>query len=306
MSEGKQFRVNRESRTGYCFVLPAVLFMAAMIIYPLIYNFNLSFRDMDVMSFKNNSAKYVGLSNFVYLFTSDSVFLDALKHTFQFTSRSLVSQFSIGFALALFFNKKFRLSGMVRGSLIMGYMMPMSVTGLLFKNLFATSTSEGVINAALAALGFIHSSQPIGWLVSEKYALWAVTLANCWVGIPFNMMLLVAGLSSIDQTTYEAATIDGANSLQCFCNITMPLMKSSIVSVLMLGFIYTFKVFDLVYIMTNGGPVNATQVLSSYSYKLSFSQYNFSLGAAVAVVLFVCLMCVGFAYLFLVRKEEVE
>lgn len=306
MTSEKRHFIGRESRNGYFFVLPALIFMAVMIVYPLIYNFRLSLTNLDVMTFKGDTSVSVGLANFVHLFTSDPVFLEALKHTFQFTLRSLAVQFTIGFALAMFFNQKFPLSGMLRGGMLIGYMMPMSVTGLLFKNLFATNVNEGVINAALSLLGIIQPNQPIGWLVSEQYALWAATIANCWVGIPFNMMLLVAGLSTIDQSIYESATIDGASSLQRFIHITLPLMRPAIVSVLMLGFIYTFKVFDLIFIMTNGGPVNATQVLSSYSYKLSFSQYNFSMGAAVAVVLFLCLMCVGFAYLFLVRKEEAE
>lgn len=299
-------RLSRETRVGYYFVLPALVFMACMIVYPMLYNFRLSMMNVDVMTFKDNRAVFVGLENFRQLFQNDPVFLASLKHTFQFTIRCLIIQFTLGFAFALLFTKKFPMGKLIRGLILIAYLMPMAVTGLLFKNMFASSASEGLINAVLTWLRVLKPGQSLGWLLSDQYALWAVTIANCWVGIPFNMLLLVAGLSTIGSDIYEAAMIDGANAMQRFFRITLPMMKQAILSVLMLGFIYTFKVFDLIYIMTNGGPVNATQVLSSYSYKLSFTQYNYSMGAAVAVVLFLCLLCVGLTYLFLVKKEEVQ
>jgi multiple sugar transport system permease protein len=183
-------------------------------------------------------------------------------------------------------------------------MMPMSVTALVFKNMFATGTNEGVINYLLSVLGAVDPASPIGWLIGQQEALWAVIIANCWVGIPFNMLLLTGGLSGISEDIYEAATIDGANSINRFIHITLPLLKPAILSVLMLGFIYTFKVFDLIFVMTKGGPLNATQVLSTYSYRLSFTEYKFSMGATGAVILFLCLMVVGLFYLWLVRNEE--
>lgn len=304
MKHAKRRLIGRESANGYLFVAPALIFMLCMVVYPILYNIRLSFCNLNVMTFKGNTSAFVGLENYRKIFFDDPVFLQAMTHTFQFTIRCLIIQFSVGFLFALLFQQKFPLGGFIRGMILIGYMMPMSVTGLLFKNLFATNPSEGLINAILTGLGVTPSA--IGWLVSERYALWAITLTNCWVGIPFNMLLLLSGLSTIGSDVYEAAIIDGANPMQRFVRITLPLMKPAILSVLMLGFIYTFKVFDVVYIMTNGGPVNATQVLSSYSYKLSFTQYDFSRGAAVAMVLFLCLLCVGIAYLALVRREEIN
>lgn len=172
--------------------------------------------------------------------------------------------------------------------------------------MFATGTNEGVINYILSVIRLVDSASPIGWLIGQNEAMWAVIIANCWVGIPFNMLLLTGGLSGIPEDIYESATIDGANSFRRFIRITLPLLKPAILSVLMLGFIYTFKVFDLIFVMTKGGPLNATQVLSTYSYRLSFSEYRFSMGAAGAVILFLCLMVVGLFYLWLVRNEEVN
>lgn len=288
-------------RSGYLFMAPALLFLILIIGYPVIYNFQMSFVDLNVMTFKGNNTTFQGFGNYITLF-HDDVFLTAFKNTIVFTIWCLVIQFTVGFLLAVFFSKKFPLSGSIRGVILISYMMPMSVTGLLFKNMF--DTDGGIINAVLLNLHLIQ--QPIGWFVSGGSALWAIIIANCWVGIPFNMLLLTAGLTNIPHDIYESASIDGANSIQKFFKITIPLLSSSIISVLILGFIYTFKVFDLVYMMTNGGPVNATQMLTTYAYKLSFTEYNFSMGATVGVILFACLMVVGAVYMYLISKEGVE
>lgn len=125
----------------------------------------------------------------------------------------------------------------------------------------------------------------------------ALIVANVWIGIPFNMILLSVGLSTVPKELYESASIDGANAWQSFRHITLPMIRSSIESVLILGFIYTFKVFDLVFVMTGGGPVNATQMLSTYSYKQSFTMFKYGEGAAIANVLFVILMIAAAVYL---------
>ena len=132
----------------------------------------------------------------------------------------------------------------------------------------------------------------------------ALVAANVWIGIPFNMILISTGLTTIPTELYESASIDGAGKLDTFFKITLPLLRPTIESVLILGFIYTFKVFDLVFVMTGGGPVNSTQMLSTYSYKLAFDMYKYSMGSAVANVLFVLLMLVGMLYLRATREES--
>lgn len=289
----------REIRAGYLFVLPALIYMVGLIGYPLFYNIYISFRNLDVTTFKGNTSEFVGLANYAKLLR-DPVFLQTMKQTFQFTIWCLIIQFTIGFLLAVLFSRKFPGQGPMRGAVLISYMMPMSVTGLVFKNMFSSSINEGVINFFLDKIGLM----PVEWLVDERFALWAVIIANCWIGIPFNVLLLTSGLTNITADVYESASIDGANAVQRFLRITVPLMRPAILSVLTLGFIYTFKVYDLVYMMTKGGPLNATQLMSTYSYKLSFTDNQFSLGATSAVILFLCLMVVGAFYLYLVRKEE--
>lgn len=150
-------------------------------------------------------------------------------------------------------------------------MLPVTVTALVFKFMF--SQDSGIINTLLMNLHIID--EPIGWLLNGGTGMAVLIIANSWVGIPFNMLLLTTGLNNISTDVYEAASIDGATKRQQFFKITLPLLKPTIMSTLVLGFVLTFKVFDLVYVMTGGGPVDSTEVLSTYSYKLSFQQFQF-------------------------------
>ncbi|WP_394910902.1 carbohydrate ABC transporter permease [uncultured Robinsoniella sp.] len=284
---------------GYTFIMPGFLYMILILGYPLIYNFILSFKNTNIKNFKSGASVFVGLENYMQLF-KDPTFQLVIRNTFIFTIACLVVQFTIGFLFAMFFSKKFTFAGPIRGLVLIGYMMPMSVTALLGKNMFGVT--EGVINNLLMKLGVIHT--PVEWLVSTSTALIAVIAVNCWVGIPFNMLLLTSGLTGISDDIYESASMDGANKLQRFLHITLPLMKPAILSVLMLGFIYTFKAFDLMFVMTAGGPLNSTDVLGTYSYTQSFTQYEFSKGAASAMILFGCLFIIGLIYLRLTAKED--
>lgn len=288
----------RQNVEGYIFVLPGFCYMLLLLGYPLVYNFILSFKDTNVKNLNNGNSVFIGFDNYVKLF-HDPVFLLVLRNTFIFTVACLVVQFSIGFLFALLFSKKFTFSGPIRGLILIGYMMPMSVTAMLGKNMF---TIDGVINDLAMKIGVMQT--PVEWLVTGNTALIAIIAVNCWVGIPFNMLLLTSGLTGVPQDIYESASIDGANAWHKFWKITIPSIRPAIMAVLMLGFIYTFKAFDLMFIMTSGGPLNATDVLGTYSYTLSFSQYEFSLGAASAIVLFCCLLVVGLAYLRLISKED--
>lgn len=284
---------------GYTFILPGFIYMMVVLGYPLVYNVILAFKNVNVKTFKSGTSVFVGLDNFVTLF-QDPTFQLVFKNTFVFTIGCLVFQFTIGFIFAMFFSKKFTLAGPIRGMILVGYMMPMSVTALLGKNMF--DVSSGVINDLLIKIGLIHA--PVEWLLNGSTAMIAIIAVNCWVGIPFNMLLLTSGLTGISQEVYESAEVDGANGFEKFIYITLPLMKPAIASVLMLGFIYTFKAFDLMFVMTKGGPLNSTDVLGTYSYTLSFTQYEFSLGSATAIILFCCLFIIGLFYLRMISKED--
>ena len=290
----------KEERIGYLFIFPALIFMLAFVGYPIIYNFILSFRDVNVTTFSNPIKPFVGLKNYIEVFQDPTMGI-SIWNTLVFTIGSIAIQFVIGLGLALLFNLKFKLSEPIRGLMVVSYLIPMTVTALLFK--FMYSTSGGIINELLMKFNLI--SQPIGWIIDSKYSMLSVILTNSWVGIPFNMLLLTTGLSNISPTLYEAAKVDGANVFHRFFKITLPCLRPAILSVLVLGFIYTFKVFDLVFVMTNGGPVNTTELMSTFAYKLSFTQFSFSKGAAVANVLFAILFVVSLGYLGLIKEDEV-
>ncbi|BCE03994.1 hypothetical protein RSC2_01974 [Bacillus paralicheniformis] len=281
-------------------MFPAVLFMLALIGYPLIYNIILSFQNVSLANIASKDISFIGIDNYQRL-AQDKVFWASLKNTLLYTAGSVVFQFAIGFLLALFFSMKFRLAPFLRGLMMVSWLIPLTVTALLFK--FMMASNEGVFNQLLLSWGMIDN--PIPWLSDPKIAIWSVIIANIWVGIPFNMLLISAGLSSLPEDVYESASLDGANAFQKFIHLTLPLLRPVITVVMMLGFIYTFKVFDLVFVMTGGGPVHATEVLSTVSYRYSFDEFQFSMGAASANVLFFILLLVSLVYLRLIKKDEV-
>jgi multiple sugar transport system permease protein len=292
-------RFFRYGNVGYLFVLPAALYMVLLVGYPIVSNLLLSLQDVTVTTLSKAAKPFVGLRNYADLF-GDSVLRTAVVNTFVFTLGCLILQFGIGFALALFFDRDFALAKPVRGILMVPWMIPMTVTALMFKFMF--SSNVGIVNQLLQQLGLI--AKPIEWLLQPRLAMFSLIFANTWIGIPFNMILLSTGLTTIPPELKEAAAIDGAGAPQVFFRITVPMLAPVIESVLLLGFIYTFKVFDLVFVMTNGGPVNSTHLLSTYSYKLSFSLFKYSQGAATANILFAILFVVSLIYLAFVYRER--
>jgi multiple sugar transport system permease protein len=302
----KHIRVQSQTRgvklrtlSRYLFVAPALAYIALTMLYPVVSNLRMSLYDVDVSTFLSNTAPFVGLGNYIKVI-SDPAFQNAMVLSVLFTVGSLLFQFVIGFALALFFNRSFPGNGLLRALLLLGWMLPTVVSGSIFR--WMLDGSFGIFNFILQDLGLL--SGPRFWLTDPNTALLGTIIANIWVGVPFNMILLLPGLQSISLSLYEAASIDGATSWQSFRHITLPLMRPVALSVLLLGIIYTFKVFDLVYVMTGGGPVDATTVLPIYVYNLSFSFFRFGDGSAAAMLLLLVLSIVAIGYLWLSQHEE--
>ncbi len=289
----------RQNLPGYLFSLPALAFMVVFVGYPIVNNFILSFQNVNVMTFALPEHPWVGWDTYSTLL-ADPLTWTALSNTTIFTVVCIVVQFTLGFLLALLFQKKFFASQAIRGLLVITWMLPITITALVFK--FMLSPGDGVFDYILIQLGIL--SKPVGWLINPQTALIGVIVTNIWVGIPFNMIILSTALSTVPEQLYESAKVDGASAFQTFLAVTLPYLKSAILSVLVLGLIYTFKVFELIFVMTNGGPVNSTEVLSTVSYKHSFVEYNFSAGAATANILFLILLAISLGYLNQVRKEE--
>jgi multiple sugar transport system permease protein len=268
-------------------------------LYPVYTNLRMSLYDVSVLTFLSGNAPFVGLSNYEKI-VNDPAFLRALALSLLFTAGSLLFQFTIGFALALFFNRPFPGNGALRALLLLAWLLPTVVSGSLFR--WMLDGDYGVLNFALVHLGLLSDGRY--WLIDPGTALAGTILANVWVGIPFNMALLLAGLQGIPAVLYEAARVDGASASQQFRSLTLPLMRPVSLSVLLLGLIYTFKVFDLIYVMTKGGPVDATTTLPIYTYKLTFEFFRFSDGATAATLLLLGLVVVALVYLWASRREE--
>lgn len=286
--------------SNYLFLMPTILFLCIFVLFPMIYNIVLSFQNVNIYNLKGEHS-FIGFTN--YLTTlKDPVFYTSLENSVIFTVCSIFFQFTIGFALALFFNKKFPGRNLFRSLMLLAWMMPMVITASVFQ--WMLSGDYGVINYILMQLGII--SEPQSWLSNHSTALMMTIVANVWVGIPFNMIILLSGLQGLPEQLYEAAKLDGANRFTQFRNITLPLMKPTILVLMMLGLIYTFKVFEIIFIMTAGGPIHSSTVLPIYAYQLSFTTFEFSQGAAVSMIMVLLLTIIAVFYLRAMNKEEIH
>ena len=277
-----------------------LVYMLLTMGYPILVNIQMSFYDVTVSTFLKGGAPFIGLDNYLKLL-NDPGFLKSVQLSLTFTCLSITFQFVIGFALALFFNQSFPGNGVLRALLLLAWLLPSVVVGNVFRWMY--DGDYGILNYVLQSLGLMQDKQY--WLLNANTALLSTIITNAWIGIPFNMMLLLAGLQNIPTTLYEAASLDGADAVKGFLYITLPMMRSVALGILLLTFIYTFKVFDLIYVMTAGGPVDATTVMPIQIYKLTFGFFRFGQGAASATLLLLGLLCLAIGYSRLIQREEV-
>ena len=288
-----------EKLIPYLFILPSVLFLGAILGFPILYSIVISFQKYNLATLVSGKAQFIGLQNYIAVLENPQL-QNALIHSLIFTFFSILFQFTIGLGLAILLNKSFPLNNVMRGVLLSGWQVPSVVTGTVFLWLF--NLDYGLVNFLLTSLKLFH--EPIAWFFQPNTAMVAVIIANIWLGIPFNVILLSAGLAGLPEDVYEAATVDGANGWQKVFYITLPLLKSTILAVLMLGFIYTLRVFDIIWIMTKGGPGTATEVLPTLAYRLSFINFNFGQSAAVSVIILAILLIAAVLYLKFTFGEE--
>jgi multiple sugar transport system permease protein len=291
--------INPKKLTPYFYILPATLFLTAIMGYPIVYSIFMSFQKYTLTELVSKHPVFNGLQNY-YTVLNNPQFLIALEHSLIFTFVSIFFQFLIGLGLAILFSKSFPMSNIMRGFLLSGWQIPSVVTGTIFVWMF--NGDYGLVNFLLTSLNIVK--EPIGWLTTGNFALTSVILVNIWLGIPFNTILLTAGITGLPEDVFEAATVDGANSWQKLIYMTIPLLKSTIFAVLMLGFIYTLRVFDVIWIMTKGGPGSATEVLPTFAYRLSFISFNFGQSAAVSVIILFLLLIAAVFYLKFAILEE--
>jgi raffinose/stachyose/melibiose transport system permease protein len=268
-----------EWRIGALFLAPALLIYLAIIIYPLIYSTWLSLFDWDGIS---PNRRFVGLGNYVTLWSQNRVFWIALKNSALWTAVALVVPTGIGLALALVLNRQLAGRGFYRGLFYFPAILSLSLCGLIWTWIYHPTL--GFLNQFLGWIGL--ESLQRAWLSEPSIALFAVMVAAAWHNTGLPMLLYLAGLQTIPKEVHEAAEVDGASAFQRFRFVTWPMLKETTFVVLAITFINSLKVYDVVYVMTFGGPANQTQVLGTWMYFLTYNFNRIGLGTSIAVVLF--------------------
>ena len=281
------------------FAAPLLTYLAVFYAYPLLRNLDLSTHDYTIRAFVTGDAEFVGLDNYVDV-VSSPLFGTALANTAIFTLGSIAVQFTLGLALAVFFRSSFRLSGLLRALFLVPWLLPLIVSASTWS--WMLNSENGIVNAVLGAFGVGQ----VNWLTSPDTALLSVTIANIWLGIPFNLVILYSGLQNIPDEVYEASSLDGAGPWRQFWSITFPLLRPVSAITLLLGLIYTLKVVDVIWIMTTGGPGDATTTLAVWSYSEAFGtgRPDFSPAAAVGNVLILIALVCGLLHIQLQRRQE--
>ena len=278
-----------------------MLFLIAFIGFPIVYNLVMSVQDVTLGNIADLWRPFVGLDNYRDAL-EDPSFRKVLVNSLVFVGVNVIAQVGIGLGAALFFAQRFPGAQFLRGLLLSSWILPALVVGALWKWLFATE--YGVANYLLSAAGLIGG--PIHWLSEPAVALTSVSIANIWFGAPFSMILIAAGLTSIAEEQYEAAALDGAGAFARFIHVALPALWPTLVAVSCLVTIYTMRAFDLIFTMTQGGPLDASNVLPLLSYQISFQRFHFGVGAAVGSFAFIIVLAVAVLYVRTLRHEARE
>ncbi len=289
VSHSRRRRQLRRTTESYAFLSPTLLLLLVLMIIPIVMVIGYSLQSNVILS---KNSQFVGLQNYVTVL-GDATFWKATSNTVVFTVVSVAAHLVLGLGFALMLNSP--LIGAVpraifRGLYVLPWLFTVAVIAVLWRMLLAPN---GVIN-------FLLNSN-IEWLASPQLALGTVTFINIWAGYPFFMVSLLAGLQGIPSDLYEAATVDGASSVQRFWNVTLPQLRPIIVSLLLLDLIWTSQQFALIWMTTGGGPIDVTEVLSTYTYKLAVAKYDFSLAATAAVLVLLMSMVLA---VFYVRHQK--
>lgn len=294
--------VRSQGFSAFFFLLPAVIVVFGIIVYPMIRTGIYSVTS--VTSAMQTTSKFVGLHNFMTAVSTGN-FWASMGRTLYFTVVSTGIELVLGLGIAALLNSKMRFRWLLRTLVVIPWAVPTIVSGALWKGIF--NAQFGAFNALLQQLGIIHqySDAPI-WLGTPWLALNMVVVADVWKTVPVVAFMLLAGLSSIPEDIYEAARIDRAGPVRTLWSITLPLLLPSISIVLVLRIIEAFKVFDVIYAMTRGGPANGTMTIAVYAYNVAFSNQQFSLGSALAYMIVLAIAILSAIYLRALRRSEMS
>lgn len=280
-------------RYGYLFITPAFIAITLALIYPMLSGMLLSLQNVAI----DFSTTFVGFANYEMVL-GNPVFWRTLGNTFFFATVSTLGTLAVGLGMALLLNyPALRMRTFWRVLFLMPWTISHVAAGLGWK--WILDTLYGVANDLLLRIGAI--SEPILWLASRDWALASVITANIWRSYPFLMLLLLAGLQAIPQQQYESAAVDGASAWRRFIHVTLPNLRFLIFVGTILDFVFNVRQFDLIYVMTRGGPRNATEVLPTFVNRLAFEFYEYGQAAATSVLMLVILMLCTIVYMRLLK-----
>jgi multiple sugar transport system permease protein len=286
--------VKPEARTGYFMISPALFLMLVLLIYPFCLAVYISLTDRIL----GEPGKFVWFTNFLKLL-HDPLFRQTALNSFIYTVSTVALKLFLGLILAQLLNQEFRYRNVVRGLILLPWIVPTSLSVLTWLWMFDSLFS--IINYTLLGIGII--SRKISWLGDTFWAMVSVVIVNTWRGLPFFAISILAGLMTIPNELYEAANIDGANWYRKYWHVTLPLLQPVIAVVVLFSTIWTFADFQIVYILTHGGPINATQIFSTMAYDVAMVAGRIGEGAAISLFLFPILLVVILVMLRYLRKE---
>jgi raffinose/stachyose/melibiose transport system permease protein len=280
------------------FLAPAVALLGMFLVYPLLQSFRLSLLEWNGLG---ENSVFVGLANWAVL-AKDALFWHALGNNLLLGLFSVLIQLPIAMALALLLDKAGRGSRTLKILYFLPLLFSSVALGVIFKNIY--DPNFGPVNAALQALGLPALAQD--WLGDRRYALAAVTAVICWQNVPFYMILFLAGLASFPSDLREAATLDGASDSTIFWRIRLPHLQGTVRTAAMLAVIGSLRYFDLIYVMTGGGPEGASELMATYMYRTVFSSFQLGYGSTVASVMFLVVSLIAALGMRLTRRFETE
>ena len=290
----------KKNKLGYILIAPAVIGILLMSIYPLLSGVVMSFQENNMVKAGTGEIGiFIGLKNYLTLF-KDEVFLTSLKNTVFWTIANLILQMSLGIVTALLLNQKMKMRLVYRVSVLIPWIVPSVVAALNWRWMY--DSKNGIINIFLTKTGIIPEG--IAWLGETSSAMIAVIIESVWKGMPFVMLLVLAGLQSIPLDMYEAAYIDGANKFQTLTKNTLPYIKDSILIAGILTTIYTINNFNAIWLMTAGGPLDSTEILFTHAYKKAFLQYDFGASAAISTIMFSIILILTIVYTRLLGRRK--
>jgi multiple sugar transport system permease protein len=296
MTDSRAGKKISAGQTGILLVIPAMAVFCVIILYPFINSILMSFTDRSLLS---PTAAFTGLENYALLF-GDSGFFGIFKNTVVFVIYATLLPFTLGFIWAIILNTRFRFSEILRGITLVNWIIPGVAIGFLWMWIF--HGEYGVLNGLLRLLGI--SRESVNWLGRTKTAMFGVVIARTWQMLPWYMAFLLGGLQGVSPDQLEAARMDGSGNLRSFLYIILPEMKGIISVVLILGTIGNLQHFDLIWVMTEGGPARATTTLSIEVYRNAFKYYNMGQAAAIGSVWALLLGCFSFIYVRRIQEGE--